>query len=258
MEQGRPSSRLTYQQMFDQADLIAFAQPVSTNATAEQTVLPGIGPPIRMVGVETKFAVETLLKGNKATKEFVLHHYRDVRPAIYFNGPDLVAFSPGGDEAYLLFLKNEADGRFAPINGQTDPGECGILPSNLIDLVAIAQPVSAKQQTEETTWNELYRGRSTATPNVHLVGYQTEFAVQKVLKGEKTTQKFVLHHYERTGDDIPSSIKTDFKPQRDRLYLLLLRMESAGRFGLITRPGTYGEELNPTGFSVIRLENAAQ
>ncbi|TAJ91902.1 MAG: hypothetical protein EPO31_13625 [Gammaproteobacteria bacterium] len=219
MAQGRPVSRLTYQQMFDQAELVAFAQPVSTNATAEQTVLPDIGPPIHVVGVETRFAVDTLLKGNKATKEFVLHHYRDVKPAVYRNGPWLVAFNPGGDQSYLLFLKKEADGRYAPINGQTDPGVCGILPSNLIDLVAIAQPVSAKQPTAETTWNELYRGRSTATPNGHLAGYQTEFSVQKVLKGEKTTQKFVLHHYERTGDDIPSSIKTDFNPHRAIGYI---------------------------------------
>jgi hypothetical protein len=258
MAQGRLVSRLTYQQMFDRADLVAFAQPVSTNATSEQTVLPDIGPPIHVVGVETKFAVELVLKGHKATKEFVLHHYRDVKSAVYINGPYLVAFTPGVNESYLLFLKKEADGRYAPINGQTDPGACGILPSSLIDLVAIARPVSAKQQTEETTWNDLYRGRSSATPNEHLTGYQTEFAAQEVLKGEKTTQKFVLHHYERTGESIPSSIKTDFKPQRDQLYLLLLRMESEGRFGPITHAKTYGEELNPAGFSVIRLENAAQ
>lgn len=98
---------------------------------------------------------------------------------------------------------------------------------------------------EETTWNELYHGKSTATPNGHLAGYETEFAVQEVLKGEKTMQKVVLHHYERTGDEIPNGLKTDFKPQRDRLYLLLLKMESPGRFGPISHPGSYGGELIP-------------
>jgi hypothetical protein len=256
MAQGRAVSFLTYQQMFDQADLVAFAQPVSTNATAEQTVLPNIAPPIQVVGVETKFAVELVLKGDKATKEFVLHHYRET-PALYMNGgPDLVAFTPGGNESYLLFLKKEADGRYAPINGQTDPGVCGIVPSKAIDFVTVAQPVSAKRQTEETTWSELYKGRTNGTwPNEHLTGYQTDFAVKEVLKGEKTTRKVVLHHYERNTQ---TSLKTDFKPQRDRLYLLLLRMESGGRFGPITRPGTFGEELIPMGFSVIRLDNAAQ
>lgn len=84
MAQGRPVSSLTYQQMFDQSDLVAFAQPVSTNTTAEQRVLPNLSPPIHVVGVETKFAVEMVLKGNKETRDFVLHHYGDARPATIF------------------------------------------------------------------------------------------------------------------------------------------------------------------------------
>src|SRR5229473_1840482 len=75
--EARPVSWLSYQQMFDQADLVALAQPIATNATAEQTLLPNIRPPINVVGVETRFAVQTMLKGDKSTKEFVLHHYSE-------------------------------------------------------------------------------------------------------------------------------------------------------------------------------------
>lgn len=244
MAQGRMVRFLTYQQMFEQADLIAIAQPISTKDTAEQSVLPNISPEIPVVGVETEFVVQMKLKGSiKATEKFVLHHYREAKHAVYVNGPELVAFNPANKESFLLFLKKETDGCFAPINGQTDPGLCGIFPSDLIDLIVIAKPVSKKEQTEETTepnWK----------PTVHLAGYQTEFEVQEMLKGEKEMKKFVLHHYERIN--IPS-LTIDFEPERDRLYLLFLKKEVEGRFAPITRRGEHGLETTPMGFPVIRL-----
>lgn len=245
MAQGRPVRFLTYQQMFEQANLIAIAQPISTKDTAEQSVLPNISPEIPVVGVETEFVVQMKLKGSiKATEKFVLHHYREAKHADNSRGPTLVAFNPANKESFLLFLKKETDGRFAPINGQTDPGDGGgIFPSDLIDLVVIARPVSKKEQTEETTepnWK----------PTVHLAGYQTEFEVQEVLKGEKEMKKFVLHHYERINTP---SLAIDFEPERDRLYLLFLKKEANGRFAPITRRGEHGIETASYGFSVIRL-----
>jgi len=254
---------LTYQQMFDQADLVTIAQPISTNDIAERIVLPDIFPDIEVVGVETEFVVQMTLKGNKAAAEkFVLHHYKMTKP-VYRSGPRLVAFKPTNKEFFLLFLKKEFDGRFAPINGQTDPGRCGIFPAERIDLIAIAKPVSPKEPTEQTTWFEHYRGRSDTTPTVYLTGYQTEFAVQELLKGEKAMAKFVLHHYERVtpvnwSSSMRFPLEIDFKPDRDRLYLLILKKEAEGRFAPITRPGVYGEDTTPQGFSVIRLESAPQ
>jgi len=244
MVQGRLVRISSYQQMFEQADLIAIAQPISTKDTAEQSVLPNISPEIPVIGVETEFVVQMKLKGSiKATEKFMLHHYRETKHTVYMNGPELVSFNPANKESFLLFLKKETDGRFAPINGQTDPGLCGIFPSDLIDLIVIARPVSKKEQTEETT-------EPNVEPTAHLAGYQTEFEVQEVLKGEKKTKKFVLHHYERIN--IPS-LAIDFEPQRDRSYLLFLKKEADGRFAPITRRGEYGTETTPEGFPVIRL-----
>jgi len=87
------------------------------------------------------------------------------------------------------------------------------------------------------------------------VGYQTEFTVQEVLKGDNTAKKFVLHHYERIGQDgwnsnTPDPFRIDFKPEVDRWYLLILKQEAEGRFAPIPRGG--GETLSD-GFPVIRL-----
>lgn len=237
----------TYQQMFDQADLVAIAEPISTNDTTERCLLPNIFPDIQVIGVETEFVVQTMLKGDKsATKKFVLHHYREVKPIARRNGPWLIAFKPTDAESFLLFLKKETDGRFAPIYNQTDPGRCGFVPEHIIDLIVIAQPVSPKEQTEATTLPN-------TTPRVHLAGFETEFAVHEVLKGDKSEKKFVLHHYEEVRRDgwnssTPYPFRIEFKPERDHLYLLILKKEAEGRFAPIGHPG----------ISVIRLASAPQ
>jgi hypothetical protein len=245
---ARPVNCLSYQELFAKSDLVVIAKPLSTHDLTEQTVLPDIGPDVHVVGLSTKFAVRLVIKGDKSVKRIVLHHYRLENPKeLMMNGPLLVSFDPAEMKSFLLFLKKEADGRFEPINGQTDPGVCGI-PADIIDLIVIAKPVSAKKQVDETTWP----GQS---PPVHLVGYQTEFTVQEVLKGDNTAKKFVLHHYERTGQDgwnsnRPDPFRIDFKPEVDRWYLLILKQEAEGRFAPIPRGG--GEML-PDGFPVIRL-----
>jgi hypothetical protein len=37
------------------------------------------------------------------------------------NGPNLATFDPGQHHRFLLFLRREADGRYCPVSGQTDP-----------------------------------------------------------------------------------------------------------------------------------------
>jgi len=38
-----------------------------------------------------------------------------------FNGPSLASFDAKEHTRYLLFLHREADGRYSPVSGQTDP-----------------------------------------------------------------------------------------------------------------------------------------
>src|SRR5204863_7872698 len=74
--------------------------------------------------------VASVLKGEKTLKDCVLHHYRTADgtnvPHVP-NGPTFVHFATAGNSSspqrtYLLFLIREADSRYAPVVGQTDPG----------------------------------------------------------------------------------------------------------------------------------------
>ena len=111
----------SYQQLLDKSDLVVIATPTATSDTKEQMNLPGYLA-MRAIGVETKFRVSTVLKGDKALKDFVLHHYRAPKPdEIYDNGPHLLSFDPSKKRSFLVFLVRESDGRYAPTSGQTDP-----------------------------------------------------------------------------------------------------------------------------------------
>ena len=114
-----------YQELLEKSDFVVIATPTATNDTKEHVDLPSFpGQPV--IGVETRFAVSAVLKGDKALKDFVLHHYRPDRVMVP-NGPTFISFTPAENptpiqRAYILFLLREADGRYAPVVGQTDPG----------------------------------------------------------------------------------------------------------------------------------------
>lgn len=118
-----------YQELLEKSDLVVIATPTATNDTKEHIDLPGfVGE--HVIGVETTFTVSAVLKGDKVLREFVLHHYRTTDgsniPHVP-NGPGFVSFNPVanmtiGPRTFILFLLREADGRYAPIVGQTDPG----------------------------------------------------------------------------------------------------------------------------------------
>lgn len=116
----------SYQEMFDKADLVAIAKPVSTKVTAEKGKLPHFS--LELTGLSTEFETRTVMKGDKTTNRFVLHHYRLAKPnGPVTNGPNLVAFDPAQHHSFLLFLTKEADGRYAPVTGQTDPGVFSVI-----------------------------------------------------------------------------------------------------------------------------------
>jgi hypothetical protein len=112
----------TYEELFSKSDFVVIAEPISaTRDTDERTNLEGIAPPTPVIGVATDFKTLLVLKGQKQDR-FVLHHYRLAKPDVpLINGPQLVTFGPTEYPAYLLFLVRERDGRFAPVDGQTDP-----------------------------------------------------------------------------------------------------------------------------------------
>jgi hypothetical protein len=122
LAQARLMRTWTYQELFDQADLVVIAKPAATQDTGEQAVLPNIAPEVRVTGLSTDFDVGVVMKGDKSLKKFVLHHYRLTNPKeLMMNGPSLASFDPKAYSRFLLFLHRESDGRYAPISGQTDP-----------------------------------------------------------------------------------------------------------------------------------------
>lgn len=118
----------SYAEMFDKADLVVVAKRVETKDTSEHTTLPDIKPVINVIGIVTKFESLLVIKGGKDVKEFQLHHYRfeSERSKSLVDTANLIEFS-WEHPAYLLFLKKERDGRYAPVTGQTDPGAYSVL-----------------------------------------------------------------------------------------------------------------------------------
>ena len=138
LSQGRVMLVLSYQQMLEKSDVVVIATPNSkTSDTKEQGFLPNIWlqdkdgkqSRIKSIGVETVFAVSAVLKGDATIKQLTLHHYREAEIIAGFDDPHLVSFDPSDmskRSSYLLFLVREPDGRFAPVGGQTDPGDKAI------------------------------------------------------------------------------------------------------------------------------------
>ena len=124
---GRLMYGWSYEEMFEQADLVVIAKPVATKETAETNTLPDIRPDIKVIGLATEFEVRTVMKGN-VTNRFVLHHYRfaETHEAMPMD-PHLVSFDAAKQNCFLLLLTRESDGRYAPVSGQTDPGVFSVL-----------------------------------------------------------------------------------------------------------------------------------
>ena len=118
----------TYQELYDQSDLVVIARPTSTQDTPEKAMLPNISPDIHVVGIATEFEVSLIMKGDKSTKQLTLHHYRRTNPKeAELNGPLLASFDPKQETRFLLFLHREADGRYSPTSGQTDPAMFSVI-----------------------------------------------------------------------------------------------------------------------------------
>ncbi|MGC9944233.1 MAG: hypothetical protein ABSE48_20595 [Verrucomicrobiota bacterium] len=117
----------SYQELLEASDLVVIATPTASNDTKEHIDLPGFDRQ-QVMGIETRFAVSGVLKGDKALKDIVLHHYRPVPDGMTVpNGPTFVYFPVSGTpqvpgRTYILFLHREVDGRYASVVGHADPG----------------------------------------------------------------------------------------------------------------------------------------
>ena len=136
---ARITAARTYDKLNDEATFVVIATPTKVTSTSERAGLSGIVPVAPIViprannndvigmGVETTFEVLAVLKGDRNVKTFVLHHYKlsdadekALRNSNVANPPMLVSFDPKDEKTYLLFLRLEADGRYAAVTGQTD------------------------------------------------------------------------------------------------------------------------------------------
>jgi hypothetical protein len=159
--QARLMRAMDCQELFSGPDLIVIARPATmTTATAERTVFPNdicdlqknnSCAPLPAIGVETKFRALEVLKGDRALERFTLHHYKEPigqpdsncnRP-VEESGPETIWFNPKFNEPsgnVLLFLTKEADGRYAPYGGQTDPARFSIF-----KLASVYDPADARK-----------------------------------------------------------------------------------------------------------------
>ena len=121
----------TYQEMFDKADLVVIATPITSKVISEKIILPDIFPDVHVVGVETTLSNLVMLKGDKKIKNIILHHYQlENSSELMFSGPFLISFDLTKRTRFILFLKKEADGRYAPVTGQTDPESTSVIRLN--------------------------------------------------------------------------------------------------------------------------------
>jgi hypothetical protein len=126
---ARSISVRSYDQMGRMSDIIVVAKPISTKYTAERTNLPYISPDIPIVGLSSEFEVSLVLKGDTNLTKLVVHHYRLAKPVQWVGQFALASFDPKDPANYLLFLKREPDGRYAPLD-QVDPAWTSILKLN--------------------------------------------------------------------------------------------------------------------------------
>lgn len=119
----------TYEEMVAKSDLVVIARPTESRDTGERNIDRNVKPGVPVAGVVTECDALYVLKGPKL-KRFKLHHFREVNPPPkvahrvedVVMGPQIgIAFDQSkGSHHYLMFLIREANGRYAPFDGQTD------------------------------------------------------------------------------------------------------------------------------------------
>lgn len=128
----------SYQKLMEDSDLVIIGTPVKpSKQLSEITEIPNFykvrnnGSRVQgqLRGLETTFAIDSIIKGDDKIKSVILHHYM-VTETCGGNCTKLVSFDPihnvQDQGSFILFLVKEKEGRFAPTHGQIDPGEKAI------------------------------------------------------------------------------------------------------------------------------------
>ena len=117
---GRIVPEPTYQEMNAKADLVVVATPISVRDTGEKAIFENSTMPA--IVMEATFTSEVVFKGAARAATFVLRYYRyNPAPDIIVDGFGLVSFTAESNIKYLMFLTKTADGKYVPVNGQSDP-----------------------------------------------------------------------------------------------------------------------------------------
>ena len=109
-----------YESLKKMSDVIVIAVPVQNTDTTNRWSVPASPHDIPVIGVETRFQILTVFKGELAGKEFVLSHYKWADPEFRLVrvGPSPSAFDVTKKNRFLMFLKQDG-GRIVPVL-QTD------------------------------------------------------------------------------------------------------------------------------------------
>jgi hypothetical protein len=114
------STRWTYEAMYEKADLIVVAKPVSVSQPDEATSLPDISPKMRFYELKAAFVVSIALKGTNP-ETLQLRYVKLANPEQFaLAGPSLVQFDPAQRHSYLMFLSLDPGGSYSPVTGQTN------------------------------------------------------------------------------------------------------------------------------------------
>lgn len=119
---ARPVQNWSDKDLTDHADLVVVAAPASSQ---DEPADRSNAKSDSWVGVNTKFQVAAVLKGELKEGEVTLLHHRyfggDKTAVEIIDGPGFVKFDPAAGQKYMLYLKRLEDGRFEPVSGQYDP-----------------------------------------------------------------------------------------------------------------------------------------
>jgi hypothetical protein len=105
-----------YESLKKMSDLIVIAVPVENMDTTNRWSVPASPHDIPVVGVETRFQILTVLKGELEGKKFVLTHYKYAGPEFRPGrvGPSPLTFDVAKQNRFLMFLKRD-NGKIVPV-----------------------------------------------------------------------------------------------------------------------------------------------
>lgn len=103
------------------------------------------------------------------------------------------------------------------------------------DLVVIARPIAKIADTKERAFlsNIFHQDKDGKQIKIGSIGVETAFKSATVLKGDRTVEQFVLHHYreaESPDVELNGPFLVAFDPSNPSFYLLFLIRETDGRF----------------------------